>query len=43
MDVEVWGEIAPETKAWFETLGIPGIKYHNRKCGFTGMFNPRVL
>jgi len=43
MKVTVLGEIAPETREFAESLGIPGIQYHDRVAGFTGMFADRTL
>ena len=43
VEAEVWGDIAPETKALMESLSFPGIKYMPCKGGFTGSFSPRTL
>ena len=40
--LEVWGEIAPETRAFIDSLGMK-CKYVTRKAGFTGMLLPRTL
>ena len=42
MTIELYGEIAPETKAFAEGLGM-GVVFKERKLGFSGMFAPRNL
>ena len=42
MTIELYGEIAPETKAFAEGLGM-GVVFKERKLGFSGMFAPRTL
>ena len=43
LEAEVWGDVAPETKALMESLSFPGIKHMPCKGGFTGSFSPRTL
>lgn len=42
MKVEIYGEIAPETREFADGLGLP-VTYFPRKCGFNGMFAARSL